>query len=461
MSKKKIVFIGYVFMILGYFVFSARSGGVAEQLNSDATGSPLAAGLTCATCHSGGSFNATASMQILDGNTPVDSYVPGQTYTMTLQVSGTAPHYGGQAVALKSDNTNAGTMGVPSTDDTQVHFIGNVSYLEQSARSSSGIFTTTWTAPVTGSGDVNIYYIGNAVDGIANAGDQVTSPMVLSLTEALPVSCTIAPPTNETVEITTNTSATLTWDADAVATFHQVRYRLKGTSNWTVAGTSNTFRSIHSLTPNKYYQYKLRSQCDDGTWSDFSEIGEFYTSTCEIPTGISFVYLDENRVRIRWDENADVFKNRVGYRPYGSSVWQLKGNTPGNNFIYLTELTPDIIYEYRVRARCNNDEWSTFSDKLLFTTIAPSERLANESNISKIYPNPSNGELNVVFETIHEGDVELIITDMSGQKHSIQSKYYNKGNNREKMDVSSLSSGYYFLTIRSENSVEIMKFVKY
>ena len=31
---------------------------------------------------------------------------------------------------------------------------------------------------------------------------------------------------------------------------------------------------------NEYYQYKIRSQCEDGTWSDFSPIETFYTNIC-------------------------------------------------------------------------------------------------------------------------------------------------------------------------------------
>lgn len=462
MSKKKIILIGYAFMILGYFVFSARSGGVAEMLNSDSTGSPLSSGLVCSNCHSGGSFNVAANMQILDAsNTPVTSYIPGQTYTMTLQVSGTAPHYGAQAVALKSDNTNAGTMGNPTTDNTQVSSIGNVSYLEHSARSSSGIFSVPWTAPISGSGDVNIYYIGNAVDGFGTSGDQATSSMVLSLIEETP-SCTIAPPSGQTTEILTGTSVKFFWTTEENATFHQVRYRIKGTTDWTVAGTSNTFRTVGALIPNKYYQFKLRSQCDGGTWSDFTEIGEFYTSTCDIPLGVTSIYLNPDRVRLRWDIDPNAFKNRVAYRPVGSGIpWLLKGNTPGNNFIYLTELTPNTLYEYKVRTRCNNDEWSAFSEKFFFDTTPPMSRLSNESAIAKLYPNPSHGELNVSFETITAGDVQLVVADMNGKQLIFQDNYYEAGNNKEQLDVSQLSSGYYSLIVYSGDDVNVMKFVKY
>lgn len=189
MTRRNTILIGISFLFLGYFVLSSRSAGIANANGMDTTGSPISSGL-CTNCHAdNNNFNTTAVLQILDGATPVTSYVPGTTYMMTLQVSGTAPKYGGQAVALTSSNTNAGVMGTPTTTQTRVTDLSGISYLEQSTRSDSGTFTVPWTAPAMGTGNVNIYYVGNGVNGSGTAGDDPTGGMTLVLTEAPGATC--------------------------------------------------------------------------------------------------------------------------------------------------------------------------------------------------------------------------------------------------------------------------------
>jgi hypothetical protein len=459
MSRKKIIFIGYAFMIIGYFVFSARSAGVAEIISSDATGSPLSEGLVCGDCHSGGSFNSMADLQILDGNTPVTSYIPGQTYTMTLQISGTAPHYGGQAVALKSDNTNAGMMGVPTTPDTQVEFLGNVSYLEQSARSSSGIFTTTWTAPAAGSGNVNIHYIGNAVNGQATAGDDPTDPMMLTLTE-IPTCVEI--PTNHSVVMTSPTTALFDWDDMAEADFYQVWHRNKGEANpFTIASSTTSQKSLNVFQNKKFYQYKIRARCTNGIWSPFTEVITWYSSQCSEPTGVAVTFTDLTRMRVRWDANPDEIKAKIRYRVQGTTEWITQNSQDGQNFLFVNSLPSGTTVDYKMRSNCDGNDWSAYSSPLQTVTLEAPLRVSNVISETTIYPNPAKDVLNVDFETITVGDVQLVITDMRGKQLMIQNNTYEQGYNKERLDINNLSSGYYFLTVYSGNDVNTMKFVKY
>ncbi len=184
MSRRNTILAGIIFMFLGYFVFSSRSAGIANTNSLDGTGSPLSS-ITCGDCHSGGNFNADASLQLFDANNvPVTSYVPGEIYTVILQVTGSAPFYGAQAVALTSSNSNAGTMGAPTTTQTNVVNLNGVDYLEQNAKSSTGTFSVPWTAPSAGTGTVNFHFIGNAVNGSGTGGDEATPAMIESFSEA-------------------------------------------------------------------------------------------------------------------------------------------------------------------------------------------------------------------------------------------------------------------------------------
>ncbi len=127
---------------------------------TDATGSPVSSyGIQgCRGCHSsGGSFNPLTGITVTGLPT---SYYPGNTYTLTLNITNPTAKNGFQLAALNSSNGQAGswTTGTGTKTITQ----GGRSYIEHNAGSSSGSWTFNWTAPATNSGAVNFYASANA-----------------------------------------------------------------------------------------------------------------------------------------------------------------------------------------------------------------------------------------------------------------------------------------------------------
>ena len=180
--KRRFLLSSFVFFLLIFF-FYAASSGVAVSQNRDRTGSPLTSG-SCATCHSGGNFDPSISVEVLDDDVPVTTYEPGKTYSfkVTINASNNPAGYGFQAVALKSDTTNAGDFGTPPAD-TRVTTLNNLKYFEQSTRSATNSWSVDWIAPDAGAGDVRFYASGNAVNGADGiSGDSpasLDSPFVL------------------------------------------------------------------------------------------------------------------------------------------------------------------------------------------------------------------------------------------------------------------------------------------
>ena len=273
--------------------------------------------------------------------------------------------------------------------------------------------------------------------------------------------CCFAPVEYDATVIS-GTSCLIDWAASPGADFNQVKYRQKGTSAWLTIGTANQQRVLNNLTPSKYYQYKIRSHCTNGNWTDFTPIQTFYMSTCPIPTGIATINLvDGTRKRIRWDANSSVQKNKIKYRVVGTSTWTLKNSTPGNNWLYLNGLIYGGQYEYRLRAQCNNGEWSEYSDLYFFGNSVG--RLSNSNEIEEsfsIFPNPAKDVLNVTFETNESSDVTITITDVLGKTILNQTNSYSEGQQTEPLDVSRLNKGYYFISIRNGDHVRTMKFIK-
>lgn len=180
-------------------MFTPKVNGPANMGVGDRTGSPVGGGQACMECHSGGSYSPTLAITVKDGdNMIVDSYLPGETYTLEYTVSagvGSPAGYGLQSLLLSAaaGNAEAGNVNSVSSSNTQISEDEGHQYIEHLGTSTSGIFTAEWTAPAIGFGVINIYGRGLAVNGTGNtSGDQQTSSLVYPLTEAMITSISYA-----------------------------------------------------------------------------------------------------------------------------------------------------------------------------------------------------------------------------------------------------------------------------
>lgn len=141
----------------------------------------------CSQCHSdNNNFNSSSTIQVTDaGGNVVTSYDPGVTYTVTFSLAATgASGYGMQMLILDAGNASVGTLSSSSSNAKTTSLAGRV-YFEHNARSTSNIFTASWTAPAAGTGNVTMYGSGMAVNGNGGtSGDDPTPSITVSLTES-------------------------------------------------------------------------------------------------------------------------------------------------------------------------------------------------------------------------------------------------------------------------------------
>jgi hypothetical protein len=148
--------------------------GVAESQNKDRTGAP-GSSATCGSCHSGGNFGTTLAISLrdpLEGEQTFDTYTPGLTYRLRVQVNhsqSTPAGFGMQATALLGDGNNAGTFAQPSSN-VQLEDVTGRHLFEHNALSSNPVFEVLWTAPAAGSGPVTVYASGIAANGNGGTG---------------------------------------------------------------------------------------------------------------------------------------------------------------------------------------------------------------------------------------------------------------------------------------------------
>ena len=122
----------------------------------------------CTNCHSG-------TVNSGDGNVTFtglpESYIPGETYSIGVTVTGSNERgYGFQATA-QSGNDAVGEISLNSNSE---NLELNGSYIQHNSRTSSGSWVFDWVAPSSDVGDVTFSASGLATGGNnGNGGDDV------------------------------------------------------------------------------------------------------------------------------------------------------------------------------------------------------------------------------------------------------------------------------------------------
>lgn len=169
-----------------WIVLSSNASGAGFNQGVDRSGSPLGDSF-CGDCHGTGTYNPTVEIAMLDGTSPITTYVPGKRYTMQVSIvagAGTPGGYGYQATVLNAkSNAQAGAFSSAPTGQ-RIVTLGGRQYAEQSRRSTSNIFQMPWTAPAAGTGDLKVYAAGMAVNGDGGTGRDNAVKATLSLSEA-------------------------------------------------------------------------------------------------------------------------------------------------------------------------------------------------------------------------------------------------------------------------------------
>jgi hypothetical protein len=169
---KKII-LPSIFIASSIAIYALRSNSISNDqfVLAPHNSAGAAAGKTgapgeqnCTACHAGTAQDGANEniLTVLNGTTPVTSYIPGQQYNVTLSMSSNPAKRGFQATALTSANTMAGTFtaqtGNTSINGTTKKYANHTSTSNTSATLS---WNWTWTAPASGTGDVTFYVATN------------------------------------------------------------------------------------------------------------------------------------------------------------------------------------------------------------------------------------------------------------------------------------------------------------
>lgn len=188
-----------------------------------------------------------------------------------------------------------------------------------------------------------------------------------------PPNCTL--PTSYTLSTTniTPTTATLNSGMSGFSSY-EFNYRSVGSSNWATIETTNGSMLIVNLVASTQYEFRVRVKCADNTWSDWTGNEVFSTSgsgtnTCVLPQVYTLSTSNITKNSAILNSGLSGFSQyEFNYRKVGGNTWETISSV--NSTIALSNLSSSTPYEFRVRVRCINLEWSTFTGNEPFTTLA-------------------------------------------------------------------------------------------
>lgn len=94
--------------------------------------------------------------------------------------------------------------------------------------------------------------------------------------------------------------------------------------------------------------------------------------------------------------------------------------------------------------------------------ISSIKTIATEYSTLKIYPNPAGEYSNIEVSTNCQGNVNLSLYDMQGEElQTIFNGTFTSGTRKFVCQTGALSSGIYFITLRSACETESVKLIKF
>jgi hypothetical protein len=294
-----------------------------------------------------------------------------------------------------------------------------------------------------------------------------------------------------------SSTATVSWAAAIGAVSYNVQYKTAAATTWTTVTSTSTSRALTGLTASTTYNFQIASVCASGT-SAYSTAGSFTTtavSTCtdayepnESRTGAKTIPLSSNvsaRISSATDKDYLKFVNTTAARNVRVSVTNLPADydlklyrsstlvgtsqnsgTSNESLIYnnTQAATTYTAYVYGYNGAFNTTSCYTIRAEISGTSFVRqsaeeleiiNEELSNEP--LQVYPNPSNGLLNIRLQP--EGDINQTVEvyNQLGQKVESFELSFTKEMPAVELQLNDLNDGIYFVRVYDGNTVQTRK----
>lgn len=184
------------------------------------------------------------------------------------------------------------------------------------------------------------------------------------------------------------------------------------------------------------------------------------SGTFDVPDG-------ESRIQLNWNvtaggpyglrvssANPQLWRDGSGSNPtypyalgtLGAITTTSVSGSTANNYYYF-------FYDWEVAAMST---YCTGPRTEVVVHVGPTGIDENAATALRVYPNPTNGDLNIAFGNI-TGAVDLNLVDITGR--TVIARHINAANGLATLDLSGLATGEYGLRIRSNTGTEVRRVV--
>ena len=247
-----------------------------------------------------------------------------------------------------------------------------------------------------------------------------------------------------------NTSqATISWDELVGSLSYEVLYNFGLGFNSVIADSNSITLNLSGASFNVFY---IRANCPDDQQSAWSEV-QVFSLTCDMPSNI-IVNNTGTDLTIDWEGSAPLY--RLIYNI--GNGWVNVYPTVSDYTISDVPLGSNVIYY--IRSICD-DETNFFSSWASgsYTTLSGGKLAQDISFEFEVYPNPTDGLVNISFENIVEQIVNVRLVDAFGKE--VYRNQFNVGfeTNFINFDISNYAKGIYFLQLVSNDTIRTERIV--
>ena len=323
-------------------------------------------------------------------------------------------------------------------------------------------------------------------------------------------------PTNIALLNVSETNAKITWNKVENARSYTIEYKANNVSNWIAVNNVaiNTF-TISDLNSSTIYNFRLKTLCSTGGESAFSTTFNFATNTkVVLPPTCSDNFEPNNT----WTTAQPITTNRtekafIGVA--GDRDWYSFKADAGTSFtILLSNLPADYdikLYDSKLRLLKSSENMGTANESISYTvsktdvfivvvygyngafdatncysldinTTASATNLIQKSDVNvmgqqtaienrfqngldtegglKVFPNPTSDDVAIQMSPESESNATITLTNMSGQTIMTETRWVSKTANIIKLDLYSVPSGLYFVTVRHGGQLWTKKLIK-
>ncbi len=255
-------------------------------------------------------------------------------------------------------------------------------------------------------------------------------------------------------------SAMLTWTPASNDALYLIEVEHLGlTPEFTLITTTyDTSYLVEGLDPGGVYQWKIAAFCSVDSYSDCTEWMTFTTeedtseSVCPVPTGLQATMLG-TEATLSWDSSSQYFDFEVEVESLDTTPFYSHLDLTGDNYLEISGLSENGVYQFKVNALCESGELSEDSDWVVFTADSMMVDSASGPVVQApglAFPNPALDNVTVrIPETVEDGKTIITLTDLSGRIMMSQVRNQVYLDDQINLDVSSLRDGVYQLMVTS------------